>query len=63
MFKERIKNRAIDQSKRTHNASELASIAQVEWEKIDGLEVDRLIESMPRRVQTVIKRSGGHLKY
>jgi hypothetical protein len=53
MLKKRIKNRTRDPSKRTNNASELVSITQEEWEKIDWLKVDRLIESMPKIIYVV----------
>jgi hypothetical protein len=36
---------------------------QREWEAIDAAMVQNLIESMPRRVQEVIKARGGHTNY
>jgi hypothetical protein len=36
---------------------------QVEWEEIAVEECQKLIESMPRRVQAVIKAKGGYTKY
>ena len=36
---------------------------QVEWEKIPAEECQKLIESMPRRVQAVLKAKGGYTKY
>jgi hypothetical protein len=35
----------------------------VEWEKISVAECRELIESMPRRVQAVLKAKGGYTKY
>ena len=35
----------------------------VEWEKIEVAECQRLIESMPKRVQEVIKAKGGYTSY
>ena len=35
----------------------------VEWGKIKDEECQRLIESMPRRIEAVIKAKGGHTKY
>jgi hypothetical protein len=35
----------------------------VEWEKITAEDCQKLIESMPRRIQAVIKAKGGHTKY
>ena len=36
---------------------------QVEWEKISVEECQNLIESMPRRIQAVLKAKGGYTKY
>ena len=33
------------------------------WEKIEPEVCQKLIESMPRRVEAVIKAKGGHTKY
>jgi hypothetical protein len=35
----------------------------VEWEEIAVEECQKLIESMPRRVQAVLKAKGGYTKY
>jgi hypothetical protein len=35
----------------------------VEWGKISAEECRKWIESMPRRIQAVIKAKGGHTKY
>ena len=42
---------------------ELWERCQVEWEKIPKEVCQNLIESMPRRVQAVLKAKGGHTKY
>ena len=44
-------------------AEELWECCQVEWEKILKEVCQNLIESMPRRVQAVIKAKGGYTKY
>lgn len=36
---------------------------QVEWEKISAAECQSLIESMPRRIEAVLKAKGGYTKY
>ena len=36
---------------------------QVEWEKISAEECQNLIESMPRRIQAVLKAKRGYTKY
>jgi len=42
---------------------DLIRAAQEEWAKLDMEEVNRLIESMPRRLQAVIDAKGGSTKY
>ena len=42
---------------------ELWERAAEEWEKIEPEVCQRLIESMPRRLEAVIKAKGGHTKY
>ena len=42
---------------------ELWERTQVEWEKISVKECQNLIESMPRRIQAVLKAKGGYTKY
>ena len=41
----------------------LLSVVQIEWERIPVEECQKLIESMPRRIQTVRKAKGGYTKY
>jgi hypothetical protein len=35
----------------------------VEWGKITAEDCQKLIESMPRRIEAVFKAKGGHIKY
>ena len=42
---------------------ELWERVQKEWDNIGVEECRKLIESMPRRVEAVIKAKGGHTKY
>ena len=42
---------------------ELWERIHVKWEKIAVEECQKLIESMPRRVQAVLKAKGGYTKY
>lgn len=42
---------------------ELWDRIEVEWGMIEAEECQRLIESMPRRLEAVIKAKGGHTKY
>jgi hypothetical protein len=43
--------------------NELWERVQTEWDTITQEECVRLIESMPRRIATVIKAKGRHIKY
>ena len=42
---------------------ELWERVQKEWDNIGVEECRKLIESMPRRVEAVVKAKGGHTKY
>jgi len=42
---------------------ELWERVQVEWEKIESSVCQELVESMPRRVEAVLKAKGGYTKY
>ena len=42
---------------------ELWERVEVEWPKIEAEGCQKLIESMPRRLNAVIKAKGGHTKY
>ena len=42
---------------------DLAVALQEEWAKLDMVTVNKLIESMPRRLQAVIDAKGGSTKY
>ena len=42
---------------------ELWERVQGEWEKIGVEECQKLMESLPRRMDTVIKAKGGYTKY
>ena len=35
----------------------------MDWEEIAASECQKLIESMPRRIQAVLKAKGGYTKY
>jgi hypothetical protein len=50
-------------SRGTSGINELWERVEAEWNKITAEECMRLIESMPRRVQAVLKAKGGHTKY
>ena len=43
--------------------AELWSRCEAEWEKIPAEECQKLVESMPRRVEAVLKAKGGFTKY
>lgn len=49
--------------KRNIPRSELCLLLKESWESIDALYLLSLVESMPRRVEAVLKAKGGHVKY
>ena len=51
------------QEKKPKNLKELEKILQEEWKKISVLDIQTLINSMPRRVAAVIAVKDGHTKY
>ena len=58
-----LKRRLGEYSEPPKGILELWEHIQVEWEKIEVGECQRLIESMPRRIEEVIKAKGGHASY
>ena len=58
-----MKRRLADYETPASGVEELWECCQVEWEKIPKEVCQNLIESMPRRVEAVIKAKGGHTKY
>ena len=58
-----VKRRLADYETPSSGVEELWNHCQVEWEKIPKEVCQNLIESMPRRVQAVIKAKGGYTKY
>ena len=43
--------------------TELWERVEAEWEKIDASVCQKLMESMPRRMEAVIRAKGGYIKY
>ena len=60
---EHLKKRLGDYERPPGGILELWDRVQVEWEKIPVEVCQNLIESMPRRVEAVIKAKGGYTKY
>lgn len=48
---------------RTISRADLCLVLQESWKSIDSAVLISLVESMPRRVQAVLKAKGGHVKY
>ncbi|RPB02746.1 hypothetical protein L873DRAFT_1672354, partial [Choiromyces venosus 120613-1] len=63
MLKVRLRKRMASPEKRARNVNVLVEAAQDEWEKLDWRGVDKMIESMRKRIQKAIKVRGGHTKY
>jgi hypothetical protein len=58
-----LKKRLAEYETPARGLEELWERVQVEWEKILPETCQKLIESMPRRVEAVIKAKGGYTKY
>jgi hypothetical protein len=58
-----LKRRLAEHEHPPSGIHELWERTEVEWEKISVAECRGLIESMPRRVQAVLKAKGGYTKY
>jgi DNA-directed RNA polymerase delta subunit len=63
LLKARLRKRQQDPSKHFNTEGEFIQAAQEEWEMLDWAAVDRLIDSMNKRVQQVLKKHGGHTKF
>ena len=49
--------------KKPKNLRELESRLVEEWKKISAIEIQKLIATMPDRIQAVLANKGGHTKY
>ena len=58
-----LKRRLAEYEHPSNGIHELWERIQEEWEKIPAEECQKLIESMPRRIEAVIKVKGGYTKY
>ena len=58
-----VKRRLAEYPEPPKEITELWERVQAEWEKIEMGQCQELIESMPRRVQEVIKTKGGYTSY
>ena len=58
-----LKVRIGRREKRPTSIHELRNVVLEGWERIPKEKIQRLYESMPRRVEAVLKAKGGHAKY
>ena len=58
-----LKRRLADHDSFLRGIHELWERVQVDWEGIPVEECQKLIESMPRRIEAVIKAKGDYTKY
>ena len=56
-----VKNRV--NKKKSTNLPKLGALIEEEWKSIDQKIVESLVNSMPKRIKTVLKKSGQHCKY
>jgi len=63
IFKQRLRKRfSKNVDDRPHSEDELWAIMEEEWDAMDQRMIDRLIDSMPSRVQAIITSEGSHIK-
>ena len=60
---QRWKSRQAGYEEEPKGVFELWEHVKVEWAKIEPEVCQGLIESMPRRIEAVLKAKGGHTKY
>jgi hypothetical protein len=58
-----LKRKLSEQEVAPRGILELWERVEEEWNKIDAEVCQNLIESMPRRVEAVLKAKGGYTKY
>lgn len=58
-----LKRKLAEHTEPPRSIHELWERCSTEWNRIDPLVCQNLIESMPRRVKAVVKAKGGHTKY
>ena len=63
LLKRRLRKRFSNIPQRPHREAELFASAQEEWEQISQEVIDKLIDSMPVRLQAVLDADGGHTKW
>lgn len=56
-----VKNK-VNKNKPT-NLTQLGDLIEAEWKAIDQKIINSLVNSMPKRIKTVLKKRGGHCKY
>jgi transposase len=63
ILKQRLKKRFRQRHCRPRNAAELRAAAQEEWGLISQRMLDKLVDTMPQRIQDVIKAKGGRTRW
>jgi len=62
IFKQRLRKR-FSKSKRPHSEDQLWLMMEDEWEAMDQAVIDALIDSLPSRIQAIVKAEGSHIKW
>jgi len=62
IFKQRLRKR-FSKIERPHSEDQLWEMMEAEWDAIDQEVIDRLIDSMPSRVQAIVNAGGSHIKW
>jgi transposase len=62
-FKRRFRDQCLDSKQYPNTDQELIDLAQEVWENMPWKRVYKVIDSMPERIVTVIRRHGGATKW
>lgn len=62
-FERRFREACKTARRRPYNRDDIIALAQEVWENMPWRRVYRFIDSMPRRITTLIRRHGGHTKW
>lgn len=63
ILKSRLRKRFAKGEKRPHSEDELWEALVEEWERLDQDTLNKLVDSMPNRLEEVIKANGSHTKW
>ena len=63
ILKSRLEKRWTREQRGPHSEDELWEAARAEWDLIPQADIDKLVDSVPQRLQAVVAAQGGHTKW